>query len=46
MQMIPFIEPVLYIDPQAQKPSGFCEKCGGECYHPGPLCYDCREDMP
>lgn len=45
MQMIPFIEGVLYIDPQALAPVCFCEKCGSECYHPCRLCDDC-EDTP
>ena len=43
--MTVFIEPVLYIDPQAAKPSGFCRRCGGEIYRPGELCPDC-EDKP
>ena len=41
--MIPLIEPVLYRDLQAAKPSAFCERCGGECYHPSRLCTDCEE---
>ena len=36
------IEPVLYTDPQAARPSCFCEKCGGECYHASRLCTDCE----
>ena len=43
--MIPMIEPVLYIDPQAAKPICFCRRCGGECYHPSPLCSDCEAKL-
>ena len=45
-RMIRFIEPTLYIDPQAAVPVGFCEKCGGECYAPGCVCRCCEEDAP
>ena len=41
--MIPFIEPVLYLDPQKKRPVCFCLRCGGECYHESLLCYDCEE---
>ena len=41
--MIPFIEPVLYIDLQAVKPKGFCIRCGGERYGEGDLCRACGE---
>ena len=41
--MIPMIQQVLYTDPQAAIPTGFCEKCGGECYHASRLCTDCEE---
>ena len=41
--MIPLIEPVLRIDRQAAVPVWFCERCGGECYHPSRLCTDCEE---
>ena len=41
--MIPLIEPVLFLDPQAEKPVCFCLRCGGECYHPAELCDDCEE---
>lgn len=41
--MIPYIQPVLYWDPQAAKPACFCLRCGGECYHPAKLCPDCEE---
>ena len=43
--MIPFIEPVLYIDPQAARTVCFCRRCGGECYHPAALCPDCEETL-
>ncbi len=38
------IQPVLYIDPQAQKPAGLCERCGGELYRPGLICIRCQRD--
>ena len=41
--MIPDIQQVLYIDPQAAVPVCFCERCGGECYHESSLCPDCEE---
>lgn len=44
--MIRFIEPTLYIDPQAAVPVGFCEKCGDECYAPGCVCRCCEGDAP
>ena len=28
--MIPYIQPVLYLDPQASEPRG-CDRCCGEC---------------
>ena len=36
--MIRFLEPMLYIDDQAQVPVCLCEKCGGECYAPDGVC--------
>lgn len=44
--MIPFLEPMLYLDPQAVPPVCLCEKCGGECYAPSGICRRCEEDMP
>jgi hypothetical protein len=41
-----FIQPVLYIDVQAQIPAGFCEECGGELYRPGLICIRCQRDNP
>ena len=40
--MIRFLEPMLYIDDQAQVPVCLCEKCGGECYALAELsvCYE------
>jgi hypothetical protein len=32
------IDPVLFTDPQAAVPLGFCGRCGGEIYSPGPDC--------
>lgn len=43
--MIPQIQPVLYRDPQAQKPKCFCIRCGGECYRPALLCTDCEDQL-
>lgn len=42
--MIPYLEPMLYIDPQAAVPVCLCEWCGGECYPPSGICHVCRED--
>ncbi len=36
------IEPVLYLDAQAQIPGNLCEVCGGECYLPSLLCLRCE----
>lgn len=36
------IEQNLYIDPQAQIPAGYCERCGGELYAPGSICSRCE----
>lgn len=36
------IESTLYIDPQAEKPSGFCPTCGGELYQPSHCCLRCE----
>ena len=36
------IEPNLYIDPQAQRPGGYCERCGGELYAPSMICSRCQ----
>lgn len=40
------IESVLYLDPQAARPGGFCEVCGGECYLPGLVCRRCERRLP
>lgn len=46
MRVIPYIEPMLYIDPQAQVPEGYCETCGGACYGPSCTCLRCERDRP
>ena len=46
MGMRPSIEQVLYIDPQAAVPAGFCPVCGGELYAPGLVCLRCERDKP
>ena len=33
----------LYIDPQAQVPAGYCERCGGELYAPSLVCSRCQK---
>lgn len=38
------LESTLYIDPQAQRPAGFCLRCGGECYAPTQSCARCLRD--
>lgn len=38
------IQPVLYIDAQAQIPAGYCEDCGGALYRPGNVCIRCQRD--
>ena len=43
--MMTLIQPVLWVDEQARIPAGFCEQCGGECYHPSRLCPDCEEKL-
>ena len=40
--MIPFIEQVLYTDPQARHPENHCALCGRECY--GRICLRCQRD--
>ncbi len=35
------IQGVLYVDPQAARPAGFCEICGGEVYWPRLWCCRC-----
>ena len=37
------IEQILYTDPQAAVPAGFCPVCGGALYAPGLVCTRCRE---
>lgn len=39
-------EAVLYTDPQAQKPQGFCPVCGGEIYAPEGICLRCQRRWP
>lgn len=39
------VEGMLYIDPQARKPIGFCKKCGGALYAPSRICLRCRRDI-
>ena len=46
MGMRPSIEQILYIDPQAAVPAGFCPVCGGELYAPGLVCLRCERDKP
>ena len=38
------IQGVLYVDPQAARPAGFCEICGGEVYWPGALVLPVRKE--
>ncbi len=40
--MIPMIQQVLYIDPQALPPKHRCRFCRRECY--GPVCLRCQRD--
>lgn len=40
--MLPMLEPMLYIDPQKEKPAFLCPECGGECYYPGCHCLRCE----
>lgn len=44
--MIPFIEPMLYIDPQTAVPACRCETCGGACYAPSCICLRCERRQP
>jgi hypothetical protein len=38
------IEPVLYIDPQAAAPAGYCPVCGGALYSPSLTCLRCARN--
>ena len=38
------VETVLYIDPQAARPVGFCPVCGGAIYAPEGSCIRCQRD--
>ena len=40
--MIDAIEGTLYMDPQDQKPAGYCPRCGGERYAPSLICGRCE----
>ena len=40
------ISSILYPDPQAQRPSGKCPRCGGCVYPPGNHCPRCERDKP
>lgn len=42
--MTDMIQGTLYIDPQAQIPSGFCRRCGGELYAPSLICARCERE--
>ena len=42
--MIPFIEPVLYIDPQGEVPKKRCALCGERCF--GDICLRCGRHLP
>ena len=44
--MYPGIEPMLYADPQAERPAFCCEICGGACYRPGFFCLRCERRAP
>ena len=40
------IEQILYIDPQAKRPDGFCPCCGGALWLPSLRCIRCgKEDV-
>lgn len=40
------IEPMLFTDPQDQKPAAFCPVCGWEIYAPSLICQRCeRKDQ-
>ena len=40
------IRPMLWTDPQAEKPRCFCPVCGGERYAPGCRCLRCERRAP
>jgi len=44
--MIDCIESILYIDPQAVPPGGYCPVCGGALYLPSLYCIRCGRDEP
>ena len=40
-----WIEPVLYLDPQAVRPGCYCAACGAERYLPSLTCLRCERRM-
>ena len=44
--MVISTEAILYTDPQAQTPHGFCPVCGGEIYAADGICLRCRRRWP
>ena len=38
------LESVLYIDPGAQIPAGYCPECGSELYAPSLVCLRCERE--
>ncbi len=40
------LESILYIDPQAQVPAGYCADCGGALYSPSLVCLRCGRERP
>lgn len=38
------LESVLFTDPQAQIPAGYCPLCGGALYAPGLYCIRCGRE--
>ncbi len=39
------VESILFCDPQAQPPAGYCPCCGGCLYWPGLHCIRCEEGI-
>ena len=40
------IEPILYVDVQAEKTGDYCPVCGRERYMPGLTCLYCERSKP
>ena len=44
--MLPWIEPMLYTDPQLERIRLLCPQCGASRYAPDGICLRCERRMP